>query len=74
VLIDARNPPTEPVPAQQNYPAILGVLESAALAGRLAERVHYVEVMVKRSFTDVFAQSLGFSHGNHSETPMSRTN
>jgi hypothetical protein len=32
VLIDARNPPTEPVPAQQNYPAILGVLDSRAIA------------------------------------------
>ena len=53
---------------------IMGEPAALALAGRLAERVHYVELMVKRSFTDVFAQSLGFSDGNHSETPMSRKN
>jgi methylmalonyl-CoA mutase N-terminal domain/subunit len=48
--------------------------QSRALAYRLAEGVHYVELMVKRSFTDVFAQSLGVGHGNQPETPMTRTN
>jgi uncharacterized 2Fe-2S/4Fe-4S cluster protein (DUF4445 family) len=38
--------------------------ERRALADRLAKRVRYVELTVHKSFTDTFAQSLGFDTGN----------
>jgi hypothetical protein len=33
------------------------------MADRLAKRVRYVELTVHESFTDMFAQSLGFGSG-----------
>ena len=37
--------------------------ERRAAAESLAKRVRYVELTVHESFTDVFAQSLGFARG-----------
>jgi uncharacterized 2Fe-2S/4Fe-4S cluster protein (DUF4445 family) len=38
--------------------------ERRAAADRLAKRVRYVELTVHKSFTDTFAQSLGFGRGS----------
>jgi uncharacterized 2Fe-2S/4Fe-4S cluster protein (DUF4445 family) len=38
--------------------------QARAQAERLAKRVRYVELTVHQSFTDVFAQSLGFGRGS----------
>ena len=37
--------------------------ERRMMADRLAKRVRYVELTVHESFTDMFAQSLGFGSG-----------
>jgi uncharacterized 2Fe-2S/4Fe-4S cluster protein (DUF4445 family) len=39
---------------------------SRGLADRLARRVHYVELTVHGSFTDMFTKSLGFGRGDQS--------